>query len=1356
MKESETSAVAGNPKRQATDPIRGFVHQFWHTVHAWLDLAPDDVLFVEGAEDFDVVGGSAAIVNQVKATIANLTLRSPDVTQAIKNFWEVLELNGGRELQYRFISTSAPGTEMRSPFADNQRGLELWNNCTGKSEEVEALRSFLLNENMFDGTLNNFVKTALPDELFQRLIAKIHWNLAGPDSTAVEAAVERKLVNYGETVGIPPSHAERVASRLLRHVATVASAKGPRPLYRADFLELFEVETRVSVPQAQQEAMMRTLARLLDQSLTSTDAVILSSALQTAAPPLPPVFAPRAALVGEVKQLLGNSGFFVLQGSTGMGKTIVAALVVRSELSFAWTRLRGLSAREIAAVLIQLSKSIDADTTITRAVLDDINFSPECVQLYERVLTGLAYTLANRRGWLLATSQKTLPTTVERQLGLDANATITIRGFQEDDIVELAQDLGCPPNRAEQWSRLIAVQTNSHPQLVHARLLTLSRAGWPPLRQDDFLETPSELTKERTQTRMLLAQLPKDDVELLYRLSLVGGLFRPDHAVAIGGIEPALALPGDAFARLVGPWIEPVSETYFRLSPLLERAADAVWDTAKATQLREAVGEALLSCRNLTLVEANAILMLGFVTRSQHLVFVMTNAFLKQPLPLKKHIGESISWVALIKTDSRIRIFPEAPLLNWMLRVLQFHVAISVESDTAAAIVECLDEETTFEQMGDEYRLARFLFLTQALAAIQVILPPAKLLHLIGEIEKTKAALLEAGEEAVVTSFEALLAGLTHGSSGFVAKLFLFVAARCTGAQFLEKLMSELRGVDESLRLQFGDFIVHHETEGRLLIDRVWLDEEKRSNPDWERCVAAFKSAADYGLEFGVEMLTDLALRATMIVTEEYLDDRARALRAFESIGARRENPSRVLIDEYAQLLTNDGRHFEALKLWAKILPAWEVQPGSLDALPAFARRRAAIAAARAGILEQSSRYFKEGAAQAHAAGEFVLSAGMVADAAFVEWMQGHNEQAVALFTDVLQRLDQMPNTKNELTSFKLRKLTGQMLNHIRSACAGAVTKESYAPPIGSASDLDASERLRELPMTSPDMLWLSLLQTEAALSVPPRAFESVKDRLSHSQIPAITWFLAELHILHQLRSRNVSDLPKIAERFADLYNVLVSIRSAGGSGIDPVDPLVGETDKRDQADALASQVLFTGLVSVVELGKHVGPVLTAWRDACEALRLRVKLTDWIGLAEQTFSFDMTDAVAIMRSGEKSRDERILAALRVASDDDTDIENLFYAHVTITTAIAEIAVRGIAAEHLSEIVSRQWRGKTSLRQVLYATRAAGPINVACDTALPPLQKLAGIILAAQEAISIRMPEPLVAVFQGLRDTPTIV
>ena len=86
MNDEPEMGLVGDPERRANDTVHGFIYQFWHTVHAWLDLSADEMLFVEGAEDFDVVAKESATATQVKATSANITLRSSDVVEAIKNF----------------------------------------------------------------------------------------------------------------------------------------------------------------------------------------------------------------------------------------------------------------------------------------------------------------------------------------------------------------------------------------------------------------------------------------------------------------------------------------------------------------------------------------------------------------------------------------------------------------------------------------------------------------------------------------------------------------------------------------------------------------------------------------------------------------------------------------------------------------------------------------------------------------------------------------------------------------------------------------------------------------------------------------------------------------------------------------------------------------------------------------------------------------------------------------------------------------------------------------------------------------------------------------------------------------------
>ena len=45
--------LQANPNRQAHNQLRGYLYQIWHSVNAWLDLADDEILYLEGAEDFD-------------------------------------------------------------------------------------------------------------------------------------------------------------------------------------------------------------------------------------------------------------------------------------------------------------------------------------------------------------------------------------------------------------------------------------------------------------------------------------------------------------------------------------------------------------------------------------------------------------------------------------------------------------------------------------------------------------------------------------------------------------------------------------------------------------------------------------------------------------------------------------------------------------------------------------------------------------------------------------------------------------------------------------------------------------------------------------------------------------------------------------------------------------------------------------------------------------------------------------------------------------------------------------------------------------------------------------------------------
>lgn len=59
-----------DPKRDATDSIRGYVYQAYQSVLAWIQLKENEILVLEGSEDFDIHRESSVTTTQVKTSLA--------------------------------------------------------------------------------------------------------------------------------------------------------------------------------------------------------------------------------------------------------------------------------------------------------------------------------------------------------------------------------------------------------------------------------------------------------------------------------------------------------------------------------------------------------------------------------------------------------------------------------------------------------------------------------------------------------------------------------------------------------------------------------------------------------------------------------------------------------------------------------------------------------------------------------------------------------------------------------------------------------------------------------------------------------------------------------------------------------------------------------------------------------------------------------------------------------------------------------------------------------------------------------------------------------------------------------------
>jgi hypothetical protein len=260
--------------------FRGCEYQVWQTVNAWTDLKSDQLLFVEGAEDFDLVAPDGAVAIQVKNAVQPISLRSKDVQDAIQHYWELRASHSNTRVYLRFLTRATIAVERDAPFGQGVAGLSLWMRPELTDQECKALSDFLASLDRVGQDLKQWLPAASPAQIRGELIEGITWETFAEGVEYVERTVKRRLATRGETLGIPPSVATRVAGRLFNEIWKTLRKKTDRFLDWLRLQELWEEETRVSVPLVEHQQMLRLLVAKESASH------VFTRQFQNGAPPL--------------------------------------------------------------------------------------------------------------------------------------------------------------------------------------------------------------------------------------------------------------------------------------------------------------------------------------------------------------------------------------------------------------------------------------------------------------------------------------------------------------------------------------------------------------------------------------------------------------------------------------------------------------------------------------------------------------------------------------------------------------------------------------------------------------------------------------------------------------------------------------------------------------------------------------------------------------------------------------------------------------------------------------------------------------------------------------------------------------
>ena len=683
--------LVGEKRRQAPALFKGIDFQIWLTIDAWMKLEEDQVLIIEGVEDFDVVSQNGGIVTQAKAITQPISLRSENVTDALRNFWQAKHSNPGRNVRYVFTTTATTAVESCEPLGAGSAGIALWSRESRSKQPTavsEKLRRFLIE----DESVRNRLEATFPENVpslvdylhnsdaktvFEELIKPVYWMTEHAGVEAAKQMVAIQLHAYGEKKDILPTDCDRALNHLFTFVAHKAY-KEHRNLSREDFRLEFE---RAVTPGPSEVAGLQLVAAMARQVFGQGDArevIPLDRNLSLDVPRLPSFYVKRVTLVDQIKASLLAFGFVALHGSTGKGKSTLAKLAIATGEPWTWCSFAGMDSKGVSTGLDRVA-NFAVTTNSPLLVLDNLDVPVADEPRIARKLAGLFLLVNSRDGQVVVTSQRALPPVFLRETEIPKSTLLGIPNLAKEEIQELCREAGCPDGQhLLMHAAIIFAQTGGHPQLVNAAVSTRSSQGWPTPAPNQILEQAPEIMEERKMARQLLDVLSPDEVELLSRLSLLSISFRRDQAVVIGEIEPPIAHPGNCFDKLVGPWIETASGNRYRLSSLLSRVAEENSSKERIAGLRGGIGRAILRSGNLTQSEASEILMEAVLIKDPALALPVLKALYLSPVNERILWADALWWI--LAFTEQVAIFPTDPMVTFLFHQVQFKLAVAFES----------------------------------------------------------------------------------------------------------------------------------------------------------------------------------------------------------------------------------------------------------------------------------------------------------------------------------------------------------------------------------------------------------------------------------------------------------------------------------------------------------------------------------------------------------------------------------------------------------------------------------------------------------------------------------------------------
>lgn len=1101
-------------ERQASHITRGYNYQAYQTILAWLKCGENEEILAEFVEDVDLVRRDAlgnitdAELTQIKNEKKRVTLNSKPAKDLIKNYFRHKKRNPDITLFMRLCTVSDRGKERNVDWVYADNGLDLWDciksrklPATDQESAIEILKSFYSKKVNISQDALSFIQESDRKSFLSDFVDRISWDTGQSSYAEIEKDIKQILASLPRPIN-DPLEVTQVIKNLWYFVTHYIAGKPGKTLNRTDLEGILSEETTAKIDREgfkrldanstktaagveNLERMVSTLFRQTTEPIQDETPVqiIERQTYQSNLPPLPAPCADRSQELLKIQEALSNSCFLWIHGSTGYGKTTLANLYARQTSSKGlWFRLRNYSDFTLISALQKIYIIVSAqlkDKDIV--VLDDLSIIEQQTYAIELLLMIFDHAKKNSAK-IIITSQYRLPSRLTAQIG-DEPFEFVAPEISEADISLLLNRSGLDDATLIRfWSTYIFASTSGHPQLVSAYAAYAKENEWA-FTPEMLGQQPRSVNEVKAESRRLLAETIKNGEarELARYLSLVIGPFDRDFALNIGNAAPGLKEPGRALDTLVGPWVESLGNDIYSLSPLLRGYVEAEVGKNALEKYYVILCVAWLKKRTLTPIEVSQAMIAALTAKIDPLIAKLCNILFTTSPEDFKIISKELYVIPHLYIESEAQLTGIRPMTRFMFRYFQLKITENNEDwkSYLRIYLQVKNEINELDASSLEYKMCLWMFYIDTIIRINTPIPAKdRVLHALSIIE-----MVHKNEFTEITSF-------LDSDKLQLNDLLMIAAHNIDTYQELEFLLTELKKRSADIVSCFFSGFEICPDDLSLMIDRVWLNESKKDEPEWGKCIDVFSEAIEFAKRHGNEWLLAGAARGIIVIYDEYLDDSTNALQVVDKARSLLDNSHPLIELQEATVYYRSDQYEKVIDITTNLESS--LSPGIMPILRVHALRRAIRSAGELKHWDKVS-YFAERGLQIsqHIILDGMKTLALISFEAELGWSdheQGDLDEAVKHFESVLNKMEEVSDQEYPLFNiFRLRfgSALGWLSNTWKMNGTVIQLKTSILKPLAGmfANFEDPPEEIKNHTAQAYPLLWAHLAKYSASFA---------------------------------------------------------------------------------------------------------------------------------------------------------------------------------------------------------------------------------------------------------------------------------